>query len=272
VWLLKMKMDSIKRERDQLQDLSWRLKEENEQSARQLKNARATLVLDKGIQKSLMVAAKAAKMILELDKVQLIQKHLEHLSKGKAQSFMKLYKSMQHFSNDIIKVQEGLERELQATRDYLQVKHQPAVEQDQEEEKKGKEVIKVASSDSEEGIPAGIRKKKLDGSSEAMKASERGPDADKQVVPFRTPEKKSEPEAGRAGEYISLQDKPAKDQRPMVAQIHKESLAKYPGTLPHGPMSMASGSPAFLAIPTASKPDFQPPLPKQLQQEDQRAS
>jgi hypothetical protein len=63
-----------------------------------------------------------------------------------------------------------------------------------------------------------------------MKASESGPDADKQVVPFRTPKKKGQPEARRAKGYISLQDKPAKEQLPRVAQIHEKSLAKYPGT------------------------------------------
>jgi hypothetical protein len=143
---------------------------------------------------------------------------------------------------------------LKATRDYLQVKHQPAIEQDREKEKKGEEVIKVASSDSEEAIPAGIWKKNLDRLSGATKASESGPDADKQVVLFQTLAKKDEPEAGRSEEYIFLQDKPASEQLPTVAQIHKESLAKYPGTLPPGPMSMASGSPAFLATPMASKP------------------
>jgi chromosome segregation ATPase len=95
---LEIKVDSIKRERDQLQEVGPLQKEENEQSARQLKNARAALVLEEGIQKSLAVAAEAAKMILEVDKVQLIQKQLEHLYKGEAQSFMKLYKSTQHLT------------------------------------------------------------------------------------------------------------------------------------------------------------------------------
>jgi hypothetical protein len=48
----------------------------------QLKETRATLALEEGIQKSLVVAAEAAKMILEVDKVQIIQKQLEHLYKG----------------------------------------------------------------------------------------------------------------------------------------------------------------------------------------------
>jgi hypothetical protein len=104
-----------------------------------------------------------------------------------------------------------------------------------------------------------------------MKAPESRLDADKQVVPFRPLEKKSEPEARRAKDYIALQDQPAKEQQPTVDQIHKESLAKYPGTLPPGPMSMASGGPAFLAVPTTSKPP-RPPLPTQQQQEDQPAS
>jgi chromosome segregation ATPase len=66
---LEIKVDSIKRERDQLQEVGPLQKEENEQSARQLKNARETLALEEGIQKSLAVAAKAAKMILEVEKV-----------------------------------------------------------------------------------------------------------------------------------------------------------------------------------------------------------
>jgi hypothetical protein len=112
-----------------------------------------------------------------VDKVQIIQKQLEHLYKGEAQSFLRLYKSMQQFSNDILQVQEGLEGELKAIRDLLQEKHQPAVEQDQKEENKGKEVIKVASSDSEGGLPAGVRK--LGRLTETMKAPESRPDANK---------------------------------------------------------------------------------------------
>jgi hypothetical protein len=151
---------------------------------------------------------------------------------------------------------------LKATREYLQVKHQLAVEHDWEKEKKGKEVINVASSDSEGGILAEVHKRKLDRLSGTVKASEGGPDADKQLVPFRTPEKKGELGGGRTEEYISLQDERAKDQSPTVTQIHEESLAKYPGNLSPGPMSMASGSPAFLATPRVSKPASQPPLPK----------
>jgi hypothetical protein len=95
VQLLEIKVDFIKRESDQLQDVGRLPKKETEQSARQLKNARAAFVLEEGIQKSLAVVAEAAKIILEVDKVQLIQKQLEHLYKGEAQTYMKLYiKSM----------------------------------------------------------------------------------------------------------------------------------------------------------------------------------
>jgi hypothetical protein len=133
VQLLEIKVDSIKRERDQLQDPGRLQKEENEQWAKQLKNAKVALALEEGIQKSLAVAAEVAKMILEVDKGQLIQKELEQLYKEEATPFIKLYKSMQHFSNDIIQVQEGLERELKVTQEYLQVKHQPAGEGEGEE-------------------------------------------------------------------------------------------------------------------------------------------
>jgi hypothetical protein len=101
----------------------------------------------------------------------------------------------------------------------------------------------------------------------AKKAPESKPDADKQVVPFQPPEEKSEPETGRAEDYIAQMDQPAQEQQPTVEQIHKECLAKYPDTLPPGPMSMASGSLAYLATPAASKPP-RPPLPPQQQQQD----
>jgi hypothetical protein len=237
--------------------------------AKELKEARATLALEEGIQKSLVVAAEAAKMILEVDKEQILQKELEHLYKGEAQSFLRLYKSMQDFSNDIMQVQEGLEGEMKAIGHYLQEKQWPAVEEDRKEEKKGKEVIEVSSSNSEGELPAGVRR--LGRSKGAKKAPNSKQDADKQVVPFQPPEKKSEPEAGRAVDYIALQDQPDKEQQPTVEQIHKESLAKYPDALPPGPMSMASGSPAYLATPTASKPP-RPPLPPHQQQDNQLAS
>jgi hypothetical protein len=59
-----LKVDSVRREQDQLQDLSRQQQEENEQLARQLNEARETLALEEGIQKSLAGAAEAAKMIL----------------------------------------------------------------------------------------------------------------------------------------------------------------------------------------------------------------
>jgi hypothetical protein len=128
VKLLGLEVDSVKREHDELQDLSQQKQEEKEQLAKQLKEARVTLALEEGIQRSLVVAAVAAKMILEVDKEQIIQKQLEHLYKGEAQSFLRLYKSMQKFSNNIMQVQEGLEGELKLIRNYLQEKHRRAVE------------------------------------------------------------------------------------------------------------------------------------------------
>jgi hypothetical protein len=57
----------------------------------------------------------------------------------------------------------------------------------------------------------------VDGPAEAAKALETGPDANKQMVPFCTPEKGKEPEAKRVEDYISLQYELAKKQLPTVA-------------------------------------------------------
>jgi hypothetical protein len=117
--------------------------------------------------------------------------------------------------------------------------------------------------------PAGVRRLGL--SKGTKKAPDSKPDADKQVVPFQPPEKKDESETGRAEDYIALRDQLAQEQQPTVEQIHKDCLAKDPDTLPPGPMSMASGSPAYLATPTASKPPRPPSPPQQQQQDDQPA-
>jgi hypothetical protein len=172
---------------------------------------------------------------------------------------------MQDFSNDIMQVQEGLERELKAIQQYLKEKHRPAVEKNQKVEGK-KEVIEVHSSDSEGKRPEGVQR--LGFSMEKRNA----PDSDKQVVPFQPQEENSEPDTGRAEDYIALLHQPVQEQQSMVEQIHKNCLAKYPDTLPPGPMSMASGSPAYLATPTASKPPRPPSPPQQQQQDDQLAS
>jgi hypothetical protein len=105
------------------------------------------------------VAAEAAKIILEVDKKEIIQKQLQVLYKGEAQPFKRLYKSMQDFSNDIMQVQEGLERELKAIQQYLKEKHRPAVEENWKEDQKveeKKEVIEVHSSDLKGELPAGV--------------------------------------------------------------------------------------------------------------------
>jgi chromosome segregation ATPase len=140
--LLQIDVQSLRRERDQLQDIGRLQKEENEQLAWQLKNAKMALALEEQIHKNLAIAAEGAKMIMATDKVELIRKDLEHLYQGEAQSFKKLYESMQNFTNDIIQVEEGLERVLKAIREYLQAKHQPAGEGDRDKEK-GKVVVEV---------------------------------------------------------------------------------------------------------------------------------
>jgi hypothetical protein len=145
------------------------------------------------------------------------------------------------------------------------------MEASQKEDQKveGKEeVIVVHSSDLEGEWPEGVQT--LGVSRETKKAPEDQPESAKQVVPFHPSKKKSEP-AGRADDYIALPDQPAQEQWRTVEQIHQTFLAKYPDNLPPGPMSMASGSPTYLAIPTASKPP-RPPSPPQQQQNNQPAS
>jgi hypothetical protein len=121
---------------------------------------------------------------------------------------------MQDFSNDIMQLQEGLKGELKVIQHYLKEKHRLAVEEnwkeDQKVEKRGKKVIEVPSSDLEGEGPEGVRRLgRLEGE---KKAPESKPNADKQVVPFQPPEKKSEPETGRAQDYIALPEPPAQEQ------------------------------------------------------------
>jgi chromosome segregation ATPase len=111
VGVLSQHVQKVRRERHNLQDLSRRQQQERQRLAKELKAARDTLALEEGVRKSLQVATEATKIILEVDKEVLIQKQLQVLYKGEAQTFPRLYKSMQDFSNDIMQVQEGLERE-----------------------------------------------------------------------------------------------------------------------------------------------------------------
>jgi hypothetical protein len=176
---------------------------------------------------------------------------------------------MQDFSNDIMQVQEGLEREFKAIRQYLEEKHRPAMEASRKEDQKvegKKDVIVVHHSDSEGEWPEWVQTLGV-----AKKAPADQPESSKQVVPFQPLEEKGEPVTGKAEDYIALPDQPAQEKQPTVEQIHQTCLAKYPDTLPPGPVSMASGSPAFRAVPRASKPPG-PPSPPQQQQNDQPAS
>jgi hypothetical protein len=175
---------------------------------------------------------------------------------------------MQDLSNEIMQVQGGLEREFKAIRQYLEEKHRPAMEASRKEDEKveeKKDIFIVHCSDSEGEWPEGVQTLGV-----AQRALGDQPESSKQVVPFQPLEEKGEPATGKAEDYIALQDQPAQEKQPTVEQIHQTCLAKYPDTLPPGPMSMASGSPAFWAVPTASNPPG-PPSPPQQQQNDQPA-
>jgi hypothetical protein len=160
VAVLSQHIEKVRRERTDLQDLSWQQQQERQQLARELKAATDALALEEGIRKNLQVATEATKIILEVDKEVLIQKQLQVLYKGEAQPFPRLYQSMQDFSNDIMQVQEGLEREFKSIQQYLEEKHRPAMEASRKEDQKveGKEeVIVVQSSDSEGEWPEGVQ-------------------------------------------------------------------------------------------------------------------
>jgi hypothetical protein len=79
--------------------------------------------------------------IFEMDKQVLIKKKLQVMYKGEAQPLRWLYKTIQDFSNNIIGVEEGLQREVTATREYLKEKYQPAVIQKQQPAEGGKILV-----------------------------------------------------------------------------------------------------------------------------------
>jgi hypothetical protein len=234
-----------------------------------LKLATDTLALEEGIRRNLQVATEATKIIMEVDKEVLIQKQLQVLYKGEAKPFPQLYTSMQDFSNKIMQVQEGLETEFKAIWQYLEEKHRPKREASRKEDEKvegKKDVIVVHCSDSEGEWPAGVQILGL-----AKRAPADQPESSQQVVSFQPSEENRESATGKAEDYIPLLDQPAQEKQTTVEQIHQTCLAKYPDTLPPSPMTMVTGSPAFRAVPTASKPPV-PPSPPQEPQNDQLAS
>jgi hypothetical protein len=58
----------------------------------------------------------------------LIRKDLEDLYQGDPKGFQTLYNTMRIFSEEIIMVEEGLQREVKVTREYLQSKHRRAAD------------------------------------------------------------------------------------------------------------------------------------------------
>jgi DNA repair exonuclease SbcCD nuclease subunit len=266
---LSQHIEKVRGEHDNLQDLSWQQQLERQQLTRELKVATDTSALEEGIRRNLLVETEATKIIMEVDKEVLIQKQLQVLYKGEAQPFPRLYTSMQDFSNEIMQVQEGLEREFKAIRQYLEEKHRPKREASQKEDEKvegKKDVIVVHCSESEGEWPAGVQILGM-----AKRALADQPESSQHVVPFQPLEEKHKLATGKAEDYIPLPDQLAQEKQPMVEQIHQTCLTKYPDTLPPGPMTMVTGSPAFWAVPTASKPPV-PPSPPQEPQNDQPAS
>jgi hypothetical protein len=94
---------------------------------------------------------------------------------------------------------------------------------------------------------------------QAQKALQEEPEGSKQLTVFRPPET----EARKTEDYMALPstDELAKKESPTVGQMFQGNLAKYPNP-PAGPMTMASGSPAFLADPMASRMAIRSPQPQ----------
>jgi hypothetical protein len=172
---------------------------------KQVKNLEMAVNLEAKIESNLSKAMNEAKEMMELNKEELIRKDLEDLYKGEPQAFQTLYNAMQMFSDEIIMVEEGLERELKATREYLQSKHWWAEDAELKGRKGCKVVHDITSSGSEGARPAAIQKKEVNGLKEvdwgmAQKALQEEPEGSKQLTVFWPPET----EAGKIKYYMAL--------------------------------------------------------------------
>jgi hypothetical protein len=243
--------ESLRRERDSLRDVN-RLQEQSvNRLADKLGVAQQTVKEEEGIQWSLQAATEATSQIFKMDEQALIKKKLQVVHKGEPQPFKLLYETIQDFSNDIIAVEEALQCKVVATREYLKEKYQPAAIPKEKPADGGRIMVDLEDSDEERVPGAFFRTLGLGRQTEKIPKDQL--DSLKQLVAYKPLEEKEEPEAGEMPDYIALQAGPVPKPPPTVEEIHQDSLAKYPGTLPPGPISTASGRTAFMAMPISSQ-------------------
>jgi hypothetical protein len=198
--------------------------------------------------------------------VALLEKEILVQFKGVPQRFARLHTTIQDYSNEIITVQEGLEAQMKAVLQYLHEKHRRAGKSSRKEKKEvdGEEIVVIDGSDSEEGaldgtLPEGVQ---LLGVGTRTPTDE--PESSNQLVPYKQAEEREKPELEMTVESVTL---PASEgtgvEPPTVEEIHEDALARYSEPLPPGPISTASGTPAFLAKPVAIQPPWSPSPPPQ---------
>ena len=150
---LTKKGEKLREERDGLHNQNRRQHFEKNQLEKELKAATDALTLEEGIPKELQVAIEASRMIMERDKVALLEKEILVQFKGVPQHFAWLHTTIQDYSNKIIAVQEGLEAQMKAVLQYLHEKHKTARRSNRKEKKKvdGEEIVVIDGSNSEGG-------------------------------------------------------------------------------------------------------------------------
>ena len=165
-----------------------------------------------------------------MDKHALIKKKLQMVNKGEAKPFKLLYQTIQDFTNNIIDVEEKLQQEVKATREYLKEKYQLAEVPKAKPTKVGKVSITLDSSD-EEREPRDFVRTMGVGTKAAKILEDRPednpvdqPDSGKQLVPFKLLKEIEEQAAGTTQDFIALSEEPASLQPPPPGDL--EAITK----------------------------------------------
>jgi hypothetical protein len=148
--ILQRELSTIRAEGKRLQDLNLRQQMEKMDLHKQVKNLE---YLKGRLDKKLGEALKDADLIIKLNKEELMRKNLEDLYRGEPKGFKTLFNAMQLFMDEIIMVEEGLQREVKEAREYLQSKVQRTADEKPEGRKKPHVVLDVTSSGSEKAGP-----------------------------------------------------------------------------------------------------------------------
>jgi hypothetical protein len=128
------------------------------------------------------------------------------------------------------------------------------------------EIVVIDGSNSEGGARDGILPEGVQLLGVGTRTPTNEPESLNQLVPYQQAEEQEKPEPEMTVESVAL---PASEgigvKPPTVEEIHEDALARYPDPLPPGPISTASGTPAFVATPVAIQrprsplPPLQPP-------------